>query len=113
MFDSGGTMLDGGSFGSPQFSTCWQTFLGGAPIIKDFIVDVLVGQVLKGVPYLHLTLWLLSDVCYADRGSATFSLSGRGGGNSSIYVKGLPAVLEGMGRLVCSTGCTQPCHLSP
>ena len=28
-----------------------------------------VGQVLKGLPYLHLTLWLLSNVCYADRGS--------------------------------------------
>ena len=30
------------------------------PIIKDLIIDVLVGQVLKGLPYLHLTLWLLS-----------------------------------------------------
>ena len=39
------------------------------------------------------------------------SLSGSGGGNSSIYIKGLPAVLEGMGRLVCSTGCTKQCHL--
>ena len=39
------------------------------PIIKDLIVDVLVGQVVKGLQYLHLTLWQLSDVCYADRGS--------------------------------------------
>ena len=39
------------------------------PIIKDLIMDVSVGQVLKGLPYLHLTLWLLSDVCYADKGS--------------------------------------------
>ena len=39
------------------------------PIIKDLIVDASVGQVLKGLPYLHLTLWLLRDVCYADRGS--------------------------------------------
>ena len=39
------------------------------PIIKDLIVDVSGGQVLQGLPYLHLTLWLLSDVCYADRGS--------------------------------------------
>ena len=37
-------------------------------IIKDLVMDVLVGQVLKGLPYLHLTLWLLSDVCYAGRG---------------------------------------------
>ena len=39
------------------------------PIRKDLIVDVLVGHMLKGLPYLHLTLWLLRDVCYTDRGS--------------------------------------------
>ena len=39
------------------------------PIVKDLIVDVLVGQALKGLQYLHLTLWQLSNVCYADRGS--------------------------------------------
>ena len=39
------------------------------PIIKDLIVDVLVGQALRGLPYLHLTFWLLSNVCYTDRGS--------------------------------------------
>ena len=39
------------------------------PIIKDLVVDVSVGQALKGLRYLHLTLWLLSNVCYADKGS--------------------------------------------
>ena len=39
------------------------------PIVKDLIKDFLVGQALKGLQYLHLTLWQLSDVCYADRGS--------------------------------------------
>ena len=39
------------------------------PIIKDLIMDVSVGQALQGLPYLHLILWLLSDVCYAYRGS--------------------------------------------
>ena len=39
------------------------------PILKDLVMDVSVGQVLKGLQYLHLTLWLLSDVCYADKGS--------------------------------------------
>ena len=39
------------------------------PIRNDVIMDFSVGQVLKGLPYLHLTLWLLSDVCYTDRGS--------------------------------------------
>ena len=39
------------------------------------------------------------------------SLSGCDGGNSNVYVKGLPAVLKGMSRLVCLTGCTKQCHL--
>ena len=36
------------------------------PTVKYLIMDVSVGQVLKGLPYLHLTLLLLSDLCYAD-----------------------------------------------
>ena len=76
------------------------------PIIKDLFMDVLVGQALKGLPYLHLTLRLLSNVCYADR-VLFLSLSSSGGGNLSVYVKGLSAVLEGLGRLMCSTGCTK------
>ena len=39
------------------------------PIVKDLIMDVSVGQMLKGLQYLYLTLWLLSNMCYADRGS--------------------------------------------
>ena len=39
------------------------------PIIKDLVMDVSVGQILKGLQYLHLTLWWLSSVCYVDRGS--------------------------------------------
>ena len=39
------------------------------PNVKDLIMDVSVNQVLKGLQYLHLTLWQLSNVCYADRGS--------------------------------------------
>ena len=39
------------------------------PIRKDLVMDVSVGQALKGLQYLHLTLWQLSDVYYADRDS--------------------------------------------
>ena len=39
------------------------------PIIKDLVMDVSVSQVLKGLSYLHLTLWWLSNMRYADRGS--------------------------------------------
>ena len=44
------------------------------PVIKDLIVDISVWQVLKGLSYLHLTLWLLRDMCYADKGSLPQSL---------------------------------------
>ena len=42
---------------------------GKCPIIKDLIMDVSVGQALRDLLYLHLTLWQLSSMCYADRGS--------------------------------------------
>ena len=38
------------------------------PVIKDLVMDVLVSQVLKGMSYLHLTLWLLRDTCCTDEG---------------------------------------------
>ena len=44
------------------------------PIIKDLVMYVLVGQVLKGLQYQHLTLWQLSNVCYADGGSLPWSV---------------------------------------
>ena len=80
------------------------------PIIQDLVVDVSVGQVLKGLPYLPLTLWQLSNVCYADKGSLPQSVR-QWWGNSNVYVKDLSAVLEGMGKLVCSIGCTKQCHI--
>ena len=44
------------------------------PLLKDLVMDVSVGQMLKGLRYLHLTLCLLSDMCYADRGSLPWSV---------------------------------------
>ena len=70
------------------------------PNVNDLIVDVSVGQVLKSLPYLHLTFGLLRDECCADR-VLFLSLSGSVGGNSSIYDEGLPVMLKGLGRLVC------------
>ena len=37
-------------------------------------MDISVGQVLKCLPYLYLTLWLVSDVCYAGTGSCPQSV---------------------------------------
>ena len=39
------------------------------PVVNDLIVEVFIGHVLKSMLYLHLTLWLLRDMCCADRGS--------------------------------------------
>ena len=39
------------------------------PIIKDPVIDISVGHMLKGLQYLHLTIWQLSNVCYAERHS--------------------------------------------
>ena len=63
------------------------------PVIKGLDVNVLVGHVLKGLPYLYLTLWMLRDMCCTDKGSLP-SLSGSGKGNSIIDNKYLPAMLE-------------------
>ena len=60
-FDSGGTMLDVGSM-APHSSQHVDRCSLVVPIMKYLIMDVSVGQVLKGLPYLNLTLWLLSDV---------------------------------------------------
>ena len=66
-FYSGGTMLDGCSLAShiSQHADIPQQ----CPIIKDLILDVSVGHLLKGLPYLCSTLWLLRDVYYTNRGS--------------------------------------------
>ena len=38
-------------------------------IIKDLVMGVSVSWVLKGLQSLHLTFWLLRDVCCTDKGA--------------------------------------------
>ena len=72
--------------------------------IPHLIMDVSVGHVLKGLPYLHLTLWLLRDVCYADWGSLPQSVRQWWGqleclhqrSTSSVGRNGQVDVLEGV-----------------
>ena len=55
------------------------------PIIKDLVMDVSVGHVLKGLSCLHVTLWLLNNVCYTNRGSLPQSVrQGIGATQASI-----------------------------
>ena len=79
------------------------------PIIKDLVMAVSVGLVLRGLPWLNLTLCLLRDVCCAEKGSLTWSVRQRWG-DLSVYNASLPAVLERMRGLVCSEGCTKQYH---
>ena len=44
------------------------------PIVKNLIMEVSIGHILKGLQYLHLTLWQLSNMCYTDRGSLPWSV---------------------------------------
>ena len=72
------------------------------PIIKDLVMDVSVGQSLKGLQYLHLTLWQLSNMCYADRSSLPRSVRQwqgqlkclHQGSTSSVGKNGLVGVLD-------------------
>ena len=81
-------------------------------IVKDLIVDVLVGQVLKGLQYLHLTLWLLGIVCYTDRGSLPWSVRWWQVQLKCLCQRSTSSAGRN-GQLVCSTGCTKQCHLCP
>ena len=81
------------------------------PWCCPIIMHVLVGQVFKSLPYLHLTLWLLRDVCYRDRGYLPLSV--RQWQGQLVSMTGLPTMLEGMGRLVCLRECTKQCYICP
>ena len=63
-------------------------------VLKELIFKFVFGRV----------WWSCSTMCATQTGVLFLSLSGSGGGNSNVYIKGLPAVLEGVGQVVCSTG---------
>ena len=50
----------------PTVLNMLEDVLQQCPIIKYLVMYVSVGQVLRGLLYLHLTLWQLSDVCSVD-----------------------------------------------
>ena len=58
--DSGGTMFDRGSLASHSSQHVGRHSLAVLHHKRSHCV-------LKGLPYLHLTLWLLSNVCFTDR----------------------------------------------
>ena len=68
-FDCGGIMLDGGSLVSHSSEHVGRHSSALSHQKRFSSWMFLVGHVLKGLPYLLLTLWLLIGVCYTDRGS--------------------------------------------
>ena len=56
------------------------------PVIKDPVMDVLVGQVIKGQPYLHLTLSQLK-LCVAQTMIPFLDLLGSGGVTEASTMK--------------------------
>ena len=111
-FDSGTTMLGGGSL-APHSSQHVGRCSSVVPHHKRSPWGCLGGPGTQGSAtctfnplaaqqcVLHIEAFS-SSVCQAVAGAIL-----------SVYAKGLPAVLEGMGRLVCLTGCSKQCHLFP
>ena len=72
-------------------------------------MDVSVGWVLKGLQLLHLILWLLRDVCCADKGFLLQSVR-QWQGDSSVYDKSLPTILERVDWMVFLRGSIKQFH---
>ena len=82
------------------------------PIINDLTMDVSVDWVFKGLPDI-IKPYGCSEVCVALTTVLFLCLSESGGGESGIYGKVVPAMLERTGQLVCLRGCTKQCHSAP
>ena len=110
-FDSGVTMLDGGSLASH----CSQ-HVGKCSLAVSHHKRSHHGYFGRpGAQGSVITAFnpLAAQQCVLCRQRFSSSVCKVVGGNLNIYVKGLPAVLERMGQLVCLTGFTKQCHLCP
>ena len=110
-FDSGGTMLDGGSLAShsSQHVDRHSSALShhGRFHRECFSRPHAQGSAISAFSPL------VAQMCVTQVGVLFLSLSGSGGGKLSIYDEGLPTMLEGMGRLVCSRGYAKQFHICP
>ena len=110
-FDSSGTMLDGVSMASHSSQHVGRCFLTVSHCKRShhgcFSRPGTQGSAISTFNPLAAQQHVLhrqgfsSSVCQAVMG------------NTNVYIKGLPAVPEGMGQLVFSTGFTKQCHLCP
>ena len=111
-FDSGGTMLDGGSLASHS-----SQHVGRCSLVVSHHKRSRCGcfsrSGTQGSAISTFNTFGSSVMCAMQTLVLFLSQSGGGGGNSNIYIKGLSAVLERMGQLMCLTECTKQCHLCP
>ena len=110
-FDSGGTMLGGGSLASHSSQHVGRYSFALSYHKRSH--HGCLGRPCAQGSAISAFNPLAAQMCVLQTGVLSLSLSGSGGGNLSIYIKGLPAVLEGMVRLVCSRECTIQCHIFP
>ena len=110
-FTSGGSMLDGGSLASHSSQHAGRCSSELSHHKRShhgcFSRPGTQGSVISAFNPLA------AQQCAMQTGVLFLRLSGSGGGNSNVYIKGLPAVLEGVGWLLCLTGFTKQCHLCP
>ena len=92
-FTSGGSMLDGGSLASHSSHHAGRCS-SAVPSCKRYHRGCFGRPGAQGSVKSAFNLWLLSNVCYADRGFSSSVCQAVAGGNSKVCVKGLPAVLK-------------------
>ena len=109
-FDSGGTMLDGGTLASHHSQHVGRCSLAVYHHKRShhgcFSRPGTQGSVISAFNLLAAQQCVLCQ-----QGFSSSVCQGRG--NSNVYIKGLLAVLEWMGQLVCLTGFTKQCHICP
>ena len=99
--------------GFPLFWTCWLMFLGSVHHKRSHC-GCFCRPGAQGSAYLHLTLWQLSDVCYANRGSLPWSMRQwweqlkclHQGSTSSVGMNGLVGVLDSVYQMMPSLSLT-------
>ena len=99
-FTSGGSMLDGGSLTSHSSQRAGRCS-SAVPSCKRSRCGCFSRPGAQGSPISAFNPLGCSAMCAIQTRVLFLGLSGSGRGNSNIYIKGLPAVLEGVGWVVC------------
>ena len=108
-FDSGGTLLDGGYL---AFHSSLHVGKHSSAVShhKRSHCGCFGRHVLKVLPYLHLTLWLLRDMCYTERVSLPQSVRQWWGKLECLHQRSTSSVRRS-GQVGVLRGCTKQCHI--